>query len=280
MALIKCPECGKEISSFAEMCPNCGCPKNRIEMLRTQSSNTPEEDYEEGRKCYSEDENKGLYLLERAANNGHAEAHNFLGLHYMKKDDYKQAVYWWEKGAQLGEIYCLFNAGKSFVQGLGVKKSLKKGIEYLEKSGEMGYGTACIYLGELYFENSDDLDPTEEKSFYWYSKGASLNEPLGQLEVGCKYAYGYGVEKSITKAIDFLEKAAEQNVERAYLILGKLYDESPELKVNRAKGKKWLLKALKSEEYQKLASQLLLTKYGNDLEWADLEEMGIAIKNN
>ena len=26
MALIKCPECGKEISSLAKVCPNCGCP--------------------------------------------------------------------------------------------------------------------------------------------------------------------------------------------------------------------------------------------------------------
>ena len=26
MAMIKCPECGKEISSRANACPNCGCP--------------------------------------------------------------------------------------------------------------------------------------------------------------------------------------------------------------------------------------------------------------
>lgn len=26
MALIKCPECGREISSFAKACPNCGYP--------------------------------------------------------------------------------------------------------------------------------------------------------------------------------------------------------------------------------------------------------------
>ncbi len=26
MALIKCPECGKEISERAQSCPNCGCP--------------------------------------------------------------------------------------------------------------------------------------------------------------------------------------------------------------------------------------------------------------
>ena len=33
MALIKCPECGKEISDKAKACPNCGCPneiKNEI----------------------------------------------------------------------------------------------------------------------------------------------------------------------------------------------------------------------------------------------------------
>ena len=26
MAMINCPECGKEISSRAKTCPNCGCP--------------------------------------------------------------------------------------------------------------------------------------------------------------------------------------------------------------------------------------------------------------
>ncbi len=30
MALIKCRECGKEISSEAKACPNCGCPVNMI----------------------------------------------------------------------------------------------------------------------------------------------------------------------------------------------------------------------------------------------------------
>lgn len=28
MALIKCPECGKEYSNLAVACPNCGCPTN------------------------------------------------------------------------------------------------------------------------------------------------------------------------------------------------------------------------------------------------------------
>lgn len=35
MALIKCPECGKEISDKASSCPNCGCP---IEIQKTEVS--------------------------------------------------------------------------------------------------------------------------------------------------------------------------------------------------------------------------------------------------
>ena len=30
MSLIKCPECGKEVSTFAITCPNCGCPIKKI----------------------------------------------------------------------------------------------------------------------------------------------------------------------------------------------------------------------------------------------------------
>ena len=31
MALVKCTECGKEISDKAEMCPNCGYKNNSFE---------------------------------------------------------------------------------------------------------------------------------------------------------------------------------------------------------------------------------------------------------
>lgn len=30
MALIKCPECGKEVSDKAVACPNCGCPLSEV----------------------------------------------------------------------------------------------------------------------------------------------------------------------------------------------------------------------------------------------------------
>lgn len=43
MALIKCPECEKEISDQASTCPNCGCPvtKTGMAMFSEQTSYAP-----------------------------------------------------------------------------------------------------------------------------------------------------------------------------------------------------------------------------------------------
>jgi predicted amidophosphoribosyltransferase len=39
MALIKCPECGKEISSDAESCPHCGKPSSVLHCPYRKSIN-------------------------------------------------------------------------------------------------------------------------------------------------------------------------------------------------------------------------------------------------
>ena len=40
MALIKCTECGKEISDKATICPNCGCPLDNDDTPKTETMPT------------------------------------------------------------------------------------------------------------------------------------------------------------------------------------------------------------------------------------------------
>ena len=40
MALIKCEECGKEISDRAVACPNCGCPVEHKKQIVKKTSHT------------------------------------------------------------------------------------------------------------------------------------------------------------------------------------------------------------------------------------------------
>lgn len=50
MALIKCPECGKEMSDMAESCPQCGMPINEIKAaLGKPNANTPKIQSKEGK---------------------------------------------------------------------------------------------------------------------------------------------------------------------------------------------------------------------------------------
>lgn len=55
MALLKCPDCGKEVSSKAERCPNCGCPIDDIINSSEAKSDdiaitTPKENYDKTAK--------------------------------------------------------------------------------------------------------------------------------------------------------------------------------------------------------------------------------------
>ncbi len=46
MALIKCPECGHEISEFAPACTFCGCPMDKIKELSGKTANFEEKEEE------------------------------------------------------------------------------------------------------------------------------------------------------------------------------------------------------------------------------------------
>lgn len=52
MALIKCPECGKEISDKAVSCPNCGCPT--IDVERIEDTKEEAEKSHEGKDDFSD----------------------------------------------------------------------------------------------------------------------------------------------------------------------------------------------------------------------------------
>ena len=56
MALIKCSECGNEVSDRAKSCPKCGCP--------IQTDNTVRIEFSRGKQLF----NMGCYVLDEEDN--------------------------------------------------------------------------------------------------------------------------------------------------------------------------------------------------------------------
>lgn len=67
MALVNCPECGKEVSTHAEACPNCGCPKDVIleSVEKTKEKLKPVETTKETKELTEEEQAKRKANLDK-----------------------------------------------------------------------------------------------------------------------------------------------------------------------------------------------------------------------
>ena len=117
MALIKCPECGKEVSDRAGVCPNCAFP---LSSLRQD----------------------GVVSIKIA--NGLAGSVNIYEVSSMK-------VVWSGKSGQIAkfeitqpiEIGILWGAGKKFLPGATIRVEAGKKYELATRQGFFSYGV-CI----------------------------------------------------------------------------------------------------------------------------------------
>ena len=81
---------------------------------------------------------------------------------------------------------------------------------------EMMEQVAMAYL------NGDDVDEDPEEAVYWFAKLAELGHVTAQFNMGLHCAKGFGIERSFTQAVYWLELAAENGDEDAPALIEKL----------------------------------------------------------
>ena len=91
--------------------------------------------------------------LQKAAEQGDAEAQNNLGRCYVKGDgvekDEKEAVKWFRKAAEQGNAVAQCKLGLCYHNGEGVKQDDAKAAEWLRKAADQGFELAKEYLEKL-----------------------------------------------------------------------------------------------------------------------------------
>lgn len=90
-------------------------------------------------------------------------------------------------------------------------------IDDLTEAAECGDMSAMERLAEMYSNGDDDndIEPDADKAFYWAKQLAEAGNDIWMYNLGNFYARGFGVERDITAAAEWMKKAAESGDEDA-----------------------------------------------------------------
>jgi uncharacterized protein len=105
---------------------------------------------------------KDFKSLKALAEKGDARAQTRLGYLYYQgkgvKQDFKEALKWFQKAAEQGTEEAQFNLGGMYYQGKGVKQNFKEAAKWVKKAAEQGLARAQASLGMMYFQGRGVLE--------------------------------------------------------------------------------------------------------------------------
>jgi TPR repeat protein len=170
---------------------------------------------------FMSDNNCGLDLLNKAANQGYCEAQLTLGFYYLYDTEREllRKRYWDQMGEQtpLKLAVCL-----AMSKIFEVKDDLLA-VEWLTKASEQKNPDAQFWLGYCFYKGIG-IQKDLNKAFSLFNQAANQNIADAMVFLSLCYLYGQGVEQNDEFAIDWLNKSLEFDCDIGFLVLGKLYD--------------------------------------------------------
>ena len=163
----------------------------------------------------AKDVNRAIPYLTAAAEKNCVPAQRDLGMILINGKKAMEAVTWFKKGTENGDIPCTFYYGKMLVEGLGVKANKKEGANYLLKSADAGFPQAMYYVGNCYM-NGDGLTKNAEQAVKWYRLAAGKGVHNAQWALAQCYREGNGTDINYDQALYWYAEAASKGHNRAF----------------------------------------------------------------
>ncbi len=161
------------------------------------------------------------------------------GYKFYLSEDYQKAVPYFLKAAEQGHADAQNNLGLCYYNGLGVTQNYTKVVTWYSKAAEQGHADAQFNLGVMY-EYGQSVVKNYTKALIWYRKAAEQGHAPAQNSLGLMYGKGLGVKKNYTEAVKWYRKAAEQGFAAAQYDLGLCYYNGQGVAQNLTEAKKWL----------------------------------------
>lgn len=143
--------------------------------------------------------------------------------------DLTKAVYWYQKGAILGDPRAIYGLGACYYFGDGVEENKTKAHQLFIKAypklkeliteeqdipQRQAYTIFC--LGAYYYFGFGNISEDKTKAFELITSAAEKGHIAAIYDLGANFHYnGIGAEKDWNKAKYYLELAADSNLPRA-----------------------------------------------------------------
>lgn len=139
---------------------------------------------------------------------------------YIQNGMYDRAVALVNRDAATGDMLALYLQAECCAQGLGEEeygRDVQKALQIYERLAAEGESHANYLLGALYYMVEEIKD--NQKALEYTLRAAEADHPDAQCVLSKYYVEGVAGDKDVTKAAEWIEKAAAQGQAEALFIL-------------------------------------------------------------
>ncbi|MCF0219808.1 MAG: SEL1-like repeat protein [Muribaculaceae bacterium] len=186
--------------------------------------------YFNGKGGVAQDINTGIMWLSKSAKKNYAPAQRDLAICYLYGlgvlIDYKMAWELLNKAQKKGDADATYYIAQMYKNGQHVPKSATLYISNLKTAAQAGSNNALAELGHMYLLGDKDLNIYQDKytAVQYLQKAAEQNNSDALLDLGFCYRDGVGGLKSnLEKSFEYIYKAAEAGNTKAYCEVGMCY---------------------------------------------------------
>lgn len=219
-------------------------PHNRTEQ-------SAEEMYQIGKSYFlgtndnNQDYTQAVYWFKKAAEKGDMDAQYALGICYKDglgvQQDNTQTIYWFRKAAEQGNADAQYALGLCYLTAWGGLCDNNQAVYWLKKAAETGLADAQHAIGFCYKEGQG-VKQDYTQAVYWYKKASEQGLPAAQNDLGVCYFNGWGEQQNYSQAFYWFKKAAEQGNTDAQYALGLCYYNGYGTTINKQTSLYWMRK--------------------------------------
>ena len=172
--------------------------------------------------------------LEENAKNGDGLSCYLLGRSYDSgenglEQNFNKALFWYNKGKELGDPRCIYGVGACYYFGDGVEQDKKQAYELFVKAyqpllkliekeknipNHQAFSIFC--LGAYYYFGFGDIEKDDNAAFKLIYDSAMKGHIAGIYDLGANFYYnGVGTERDLEKSKFYLELASDYGLPRA-----------------------------------------------------------------